>query len=82
MFKKIIPNPRTEVLYGELPALVADISLADKADALVKAAAEGVISVDAANSLMSLLERKVKIQELTELTEKVNTILKHLGLDD
>jgi hypothetical protein len=59
-----------------------DASVYEQAAQVIEAVSQGDIAPDIASNIISSISAMVKIQEVTELTQQLEDIKKHLGLSD
>lgn len=69
--ERLAPAKRPEGPTIELPELEAANTPAEQADAVIRAAARGLLSVDAARSLCDAIASAMKIREIDEIEKRL-----------
>lgn len=70
------PKPTYEPVFIDLDENTTPVELVDS---IIKETSEGNISTDVAHALVTLVERRMKIYEVTELEQRVEELAKKLA---
>lgn len=79
--ERILPRRRSRTIRFSLPPLETVSALPAAYDQILGAVADGVMTIDEAQGISSLLEAKRRAIETTDLTERLERIETKVGID-